>query len=79
MKDRDASDENAEFARQMEETARARAQYAQTVKFCDFAHRDITDLMRETERIAKWDRWMLPLSLLSLTFTVITLCVVWNR
>ena len=79
MKDRDASDVNAEFARQMEETATARAHHAQTVKFCDLGHRDIMDLMRETERIAKWDRWMLPLSLLSLTFTVITLCVVWNR
>lgn len=79
MKDRDASDVNAEFARQMQDTARARAQYEQTLEFCDLAHRTTMDLMRETERISKWDRWMLPLSLASLTFSVITLCVVWQK
>lgn len=77
MKDRDASDVNAEFARQMEETARA--QYTQTVEFCDLAHRNIMDLMRQTEQVSKWDRWMLPLSMTSLAFTVFTLCFVWNR
>lgn len=79
MNDRDASDVNAEFARQTAETARERAMYAQTAAFSDLAHRTTMQLMRETERIAKRDRWIPWLSLMSLTCSVVALYVVWHK
>lgn len=79
MKVRDASDVNAEFARQMQETARARAQFSHTPQLPELDGQTAMDLMRETQQIAKWDRWILPLSMTSLSCSALTLFLVWQR
>jgi hypothetical protein len=86
MEPRDASDVNAEFARLMAETAKQRSYYSASLDLPEQFRKETLRLMqetlrlgKETERLAKWDRWVLPLSMVSLTFSVITLCLVWNR
>lgn len=65
MDTRDASNVNAEYARLL---ARSDDYSAQIAK-----------LMEDTKRIAKWDRWILPLSMACFAFNAIVLWIVWRR
>lgn len=79
MKDRDASDVNAEFARMMAQTAEERASYAHTDRFCNLAHQSTMELMRQTQRIDSWNRWIGPLTLCSLVMSAIAVGVTYFR
>ena len=61
MDTRDASDVNAEYARLL-------------AKSDDYS-RQIARLMEDTQRIAKWDRWIPPLSAFSLCISLMALYV----
>lgn len=79
MKDRDATDVNAEFARMMAQTAEERASYAHTEQFCNLAHQSTMELMRQTQRTVSWNRWIVPLTLFSLVMSSIAVGVTYLR